>query len=179
MGLFEKDDPKDEIRLQLAELAVKLADVRKQVGELSGEYSRIETRMLDAGRQSIELERYAKKALAAGNEQDARTFLNEKHKFDLKTERLKEQLLTVGATKKNAVELHDQIVRELNETKSRLAVLEARDAAAEVSLKYSKTAGSHEFEEKLSSLETESELREAMNDAKRYVNGDGGDPDGL
>ena len=172
MGLFQKDAPEDEIRMQLAELAVKLADVRKQVGELNDEYNRVNSRKLDAEEQSAEYGRYAKKALSAGSEEDARVFLAEKHKYDLKLEKLTAQLTNVAATRSNAMELHDKMVREINEAKSRLAVLEARNAAADASIKLSKTVDSFDFEEKLSGLETDSELKEAMADAKRYTDDD-------
>lgn len=175
MGLFQKDDPKEEIMLQLADLAVKLADVRKQVGELNSEYGRIEARRNKDYRQSSDLEWYAMKALNAGNQEDARVFLEEKHKFDVKVSALDEQLNNVGTTRKNAMELHDKIVREVNEAKARLAVLEAREAAADVSIKYAKTAGSSQFEEKLSGMEAEADMRQAMNDAKKYVDGGGSD----
>ncbi len=172
MALFQKDDPKDEIKMQLAQLSVKLADVRKQVGELSAEYRRIKPRYDDAGKQSSEYAFYAKKALKAGNQGDARVFLEEKYKYDQKLEQLGKQLENVYTTRRNAMELHDKMVREINEAKARLAVLEARETAADVSLDYSRTAGSSGFEEKLSGLEAESELEQAMRDAKSYVDDD-------
>ena len=173
MALFDKRSEADEIRMQLAELSVKLADVRKQVGELNEEYGRLGERCVDEKAQSDEYESYAKKALAAGNQDDARVFLAEKHKHDEVLAKYTEQFTATSETRKNAMELHDKMVREINSAKSRLAVLEARQAAADASINLSKTAGSSSYDEKLSGLEAEAELREAMADARRYVSDDG------
>ncbi|MBR6044203.1 MAG: PspA/IM30 family protein [Ruminococcus sp.] len=172
MSLFQKEDPKESIKLQLAELAVKLAEVRKQVGELNAEYARVVKRRSDAAAKSAEFEEYAKKALTAGNQDDAKVFLAEKYKHDQKFEKFDSQLEEIGNTRQNAMELHDKMVREINEAKSRLAVLEAREATADASLKFSKTAGSSDFEQKLSGLEAEADLKAAMDDAKSYVDED-------
>lgn len=179
MALFDKRSEEDEIKLQLAELAVKLADVRKQVGELNAEYGRLGERCVDEKAQSDEYESYAKKALAAGNQDDARIFLNEKYKHDEVLEKYTEQFTATAETRNKAMELHDKMVREINAAKSRLAVLQARNAAADAGITYSKTAGSPKFEDKLSGLETEADYREAMADAKRYSSDDGGDGNGF
>ena len=81
--------------------------------------------------------------------------------------------LRKGQTRTNAMELHDKMVREINSAKARLAVLEARNAAAEASINLSKTAGSYEFEEKLSGMEAEADLKEAMAEARRYSDDNG------
>lgn len=170
--LFDKRTTEEEIKLQLADLSVRLADVRKQVGELNGELDRLADRYRSAKSQSDEYERYAKKAIAAGNPDDAKVFLAEKHKYDLKLEKLDPQITNVTETRKNAMKLHDRMVRDINEAKTRLAVLEARNATADVTLKYSKTVGSSDFEQKLSQMEVKSEYDKAMDDAKHYVRGD-------
>lgn len=170
--LFDKKTDEEDIKLRLAELSVKLAEVRKQVGELNAEHSRLTGRYNDETAKSAEYERYAKKAVAAGNPDDAKVFLGEKHKHDLRAEKLSEQLHSVADMRKKAMELHDRMVREINEAKTRLAVLSARNASADASLRFSKTVGSSDFEQKLSGMEAQSELREAMDDAKRYVGGD-------
>lgn len=170
--LFDKRTDEDEIKLQLAELSVKLADVRKQVGELNAEHSRLTGRYNEETARSQDYERYAKKAIEAGNPDDAKVFLSEKHKCDQKAERLAAQQDDVATTRAKAMELHDKMVREINEAKTRLAVLTARKASADASIRLSKTVGSSDFEQKLSGMEAKSELDEAMAEAKRYVGGD-------
>lgn len=170
--LFDKRTDEQEIQLQLAELSVKLADVRKQVGELNAEHSRLTGRYNEEQARSQDYERYAKKAIAAGNSDDAKVFLGEKHKCDQKAERLSIQLREVTDTRAKAMELHDKMVREINDAKTRLAVLTARNASADVSIRFSKTVGSSDLDQKLSGLEEKSELDEAMAEAKRYAGGD-------
>ena len=174
--LFDKKTTEEEIKLQLADLSVRLVDVRKQVGELTEELDRLADRFRAAKGKSDEYERYAKKAIAAGSPDDAKIFLAEKHKFDLKLEKLDPQVRSVTDTRKKAMELHDHMVREINEAKTRLAVLQARNSAADVSMKYSKTVGSSDFEQKISQMEAQSELDSAMEDARNYVRGDKDEP---
>ena len=174
MGLFEKRSEADEIKVQLAELAVKLADVRKQVGQLNEEYSRLGEACVEEKSQSDEYESYAKKAIAAGNPDDAKVFLAEKYKHDQRLAQFTEQFTATADTRKKAMELHDKMVREINAAKARLAVLEARNAAADAGMHYSKTAGSSKFDEKLSQMEADADMKEAYSDAKHYADDDWG-----
>ena len=170
--MFDKRTDEEDIKLQLAELSVKLADVRKQVGELNGELSRLLDKFHEAKTKSTEYESYAKKAVAAGNPADARVFLEEKHKWDKKLESYNEPIENVSATRKKAMELHDKMVRDINDAKTRLAVLTARKSTAEASIKYSKTVGSDDFEQKLSGMEVESDYEAAMREAEEYAKRD-------
>ena len=172
MGLFDKRSEQDDIKMQLAELSVKLADVRRQVGELNTRFDRLRSDCVYQEAQSEDLEKYARKALAAGNQEDARAFLNEKQKHDKKLADYSAQLTQVAETRDKAVELHDQMVREINEAKTRLAVLEARNSAAAANMSYAKTVGSSKFEQDLSDMEIKSEYDMAMNDARNYADKD-------
>lgn len=172
MGLFDKANDKDELKLQLAQLLVRLADVREQIGELTRHLSKLDADIGAYKAKGEEYSSYAKKALTAGNEADARVFLNEKYKLDKKAEELAPQREKVFETRRNAVELHDKMVEEINEAKTRLAILEARNAAADASIAASKTVNSFDFEKDLSSLEAQADLKEAMAEAQKYTNGE-------
>ncbi len=172
MGLFDKQNDKDELKLQLASLLVKLADVREQIGELSQRLGKLDADIAGYNAKGEEYAAYAKKALNAGSEEDARVFLSEKYKLDQKANELAPQREQVLDTRKKAVDLHDKMVEEINEAKTRLAMLEARNAAADAAIMASKTVNSTDFEQDLSSLETQAELNAAMADAQKYVNGE-------
>lgn len=172
MGLFDKQNDKDELKLQLASLLVKLADVREQIGELSQRLGKLDADIAGYSAKGEEYAAYAKKALSAGSEEDARVFLNEKYKLDQKANELAPQREQVFDTRKKAVDLHDKMVEEINEAKTRLAMLEARNAAADAAIMASKTVNSADFEQDLSTLETQAELNAAMADAQKYVNGE-------
>ena len=64
------------------------------------------------------------------------------------------------------------MVEEINEAKNRLAMLEARNATADMQIAASKTVNSFDFEKDLSSLETQADMKAAMADAQKYVNGE-------
>ena len=173
MGLFDKDDDdKDELKLQLADLTVKLADVREQVGELTQRLNKIDSDISAYKAKGGEYAAYAKKALAAGSEADAKVFLGEKYKTDKKVQELTPQREQVFDTRHKAVELHDKMVEEINEAKTRLSMLEARNAAADMQIAASKSVNSPKFESDLSALEAKADMNAAMADAQRYVNGE-------
>ncbi|MBR1764830.1 MAG: hypothetical protein IJ746_05500 [Ruminococcus sp.] len=170
MGLFDKKkNEKDEIVRQLSELAIKLSKVREQVGELNSQVQRLEPSVTGLSAQSQELESYAKKAVAAGNTEDARVFLKEKAAVDEKLKKAREQYDSVRQTRDNAVELHDKIVRELNTAKSRLALLEAREQTAQAQI----SAGGglkdrSDLDAAFDKLEAEADAREAQAEAQSY-----------
>ena len=172
MGLFDKQDEKSELKLQLADLTVKLADVREQVGELTQRLSKLDNDISAYKTKGEEYAAYAKKALASGSQEDAKVFLGEKYKYDKKAEDLAPQREQVFDTRHKAVELHDKMVDEINEAKTRLSMLEARNAAADAKIAASKSVGSTQFESSLSELESQAELNAAMADAQKYVNGE-------
>ena len=175
MGLFDKDDDKeskDQLKLQLADLTVKIADVREQVGELSLRLNKIDGDIAAYKAKGEEYAAYAKKALAAGSEADAKVFLGEKYKTDKKVQELAPQREQVFDTRHKAVELHDKMVEQINEAKTRLSMLEARNAAADAKILASKTVGSRKFESDMSALEAQADLNAAMADAQNYANGE-------
>ncbi|WP_028508957.1 PspA/IM30 family protein [Ruminococcus sp. NK3A76] len=172
MGLFDKSKDQNELKLQIADITVRLANVREQVGSLTKRLSEIDADLSAYQAKSNEYAAYAKKALAAGSEADARVFLNEKYKFDKKVADITPQREQVYETRCKAVELHDKMVDEINKAEARLDMLVARNAVADASIAASKTVNSSKFQNDLSSLEEQSEQRAAMTDAQRYANGE-------
>ena len=172
MGLFEKKEDAYELKMELSQLMIKLSKVREQVGELSHEIDRLSADRNAYKAKSDELAAYAKKAVAAGNEADAKVFLSEKYKYDKKLADTEPRRKELSDTRSKAVALHDDMVVRINDARSRLAVLEARNATADAAIKASQTVGSYDFEKDLSSLEADAELRQAMEDAQRYTNGE-------
>ena len=170
MKLFDKkSNEKDEIVQQLSELAIKLSKVREQVGELNSQVQRLEPAAANFAAQSKELEAYAKKAIAAGNTEDARVFLKEKAIVDEKLMGARTRFENVRQTRDNAVELHDRIVRELNAAKSRLALLEAREQTADAQISAGggyKDRGS--LDAAFEKLEAQADAEEAAAEAQSY-----------
>ncbi|MBR4622725.1 MAG: PspA/IM30 family protein [Ruminococcus sp.] len=173
MGLFEKKrSERDEIVEQLSELAIKLSKVREQVRELNSQVQRLEPSVKEYKAQSEELESYAKKALAAGNPDDARVFLTEKNTVDNKLKAVREQYDSVKETRDQAVELHDKIVRELNSAKNRLALLDARESVAQAQLAAGSPGDHSDLDRAFEKLEAQADAEEAAADAQSYTSED-------
>ena len=81
-ALLDKcEDPAKMIDEYMRQVTEQLADVKKETAEVMAEEKRVK-RLVDANKEQIEkYENLAKKALLAGNEDDARTFLTKKQEY--------------------------------------------------------------------------------------------------
>ncbi|MBR1752074.1 MAG: hypothetical protein IJ740_14605 [Ruminococcus sp.] len=172
MGFFEKKEDAYDLKMELSSLIIKLSKVREQVGSLSHEIDRLGSDRAAYKAKSDELAAYAKKAVSAGSEQDAKVFLGEKYKYDKKLADTDARWKELNDTRSRAVTLHDDMVIKINDARTRLAMLEARSATADAAIKASQTVDSFDFEKDLSALEMDAEYKKALEDARRYAKGE-------
>lgn len=140
--LDKAEDPAKMIDQYLRKMMDDLAEVKKETAGVMAEESRTK-RLVDENEK--EVAKYgdlAKKALLAGNEDDARVFLSKK-----------QELETVGAglqtsyavSHENAVkmrQMHDKLVKDINTLNSRREVIKAKVAVAKTQEKMSKLGAS-------------------------------------
>ncbi len=128
--LDKAEDPTKMIDQYLREMSEDLAEVKKETASVIAEETRTK-RLLDD--KTAEVSRYtdlAKKAIAAGNDEDARVFLTQKQKLEEEEAKL---VSTYAIAKENATkirQLHDKLVNDINELKSRSATIKAKAAVA-------------------------------------------------
>ena len=128
--LDKAEDPEKMIDQYLRELTESLAEVREATADVMAEEARCK-RAIDESQADID--RYdglARKALEAGNEGDARTFLAKKQQLEAHTEGLK---IAYAAAQDNATkmrQMHDKLVSDIETLQGRRQSIKAKVAVA-------------------------------------------------
>lgn len=140
--LDKAENPSKMVDQYLRDLTKSLAEVKQETAGVMAEETRTR-RMLDENEKEVQrYEELAKKALAAGNEDDARTFLAKKQQLDSKTESLTQ---TYAAAKENASkmrEMHDKLVSDIETLNARRDSIKAKVSVAKTQEKVNRVASS-------------------------------------
>lgn len=129
--LDKMEDPAMMIDQYLIDLLEDLAEVKRSTAEIMGEETRTK-RLVDNNK--AEVEKYtelAKKALMAGNEEDARIFLAKKRELE---NRDAELLDVYTAAHENAVkmrQMHDKLVSDIQTLQTRRTMIKAKVSIAQ------------------------------------------------
>ena len=140
--LDKAEDPEKMIDQYLRNLNRDLGNVKAETASIMAEEKRAK-RVLDECREDVEkMENYAMKALEAGNENDAKKFLERKVELSKKEKELEEayNLATTNAEKMR--EMHDKLVSDINELESRRTMLKGKMAVAKTQDKINKIGSS-------------------------------------
>ena len=140
--LDKAEDPEKMIDQYLRNLNRDLGNVKAETASIMAEEKRAK-RVLDECREDVEkMENYAMKALEAGNENDAKKFLERKVELTKKEKELEEahNLATSNAEKMR--EMHDKLVSDISELESRRAMLKGKMAVAKTQDRINKIGSS-------------------------------------
>ena len=176
--LDRAEDPSKMVDQYLRNMTKDLAEVKKETAGVMAEESRTK-RLVDENLKEVhKFTELAKKALVAGNEEDARVFLSKKNEL----EDIGAGLQTAAAAAHdNAVkmrQMHDKLVKDINNLNARRQTLKAKASVAKTQQKINKLSGSassgamdafsrmeDRINEKLDRANAESELNESPIDA--------------
>lgn len=128
--LDKAEDPGKMIDEYLRKATKDLAEVKQETAGVMAEESRTKRLVDDNAAQVAKYEALAKKALLAGNEDDARVFLSKKQELESAGAGLQ---TAYAAAHENAVkmrELHDKLVKDINTLNSRRQAVKAKMAVA-------------------------------------------------
>ncbi|MCL2888828.1 MAG: PspA/IM30 family protein [Eggerthellaceae bacterium] len=138
--LDKAEDPSKMIDQYMRDLTSSLAEVKKETAGVMAEETRTK-RLLDENTAEIEkFDGLARKALQAGNEDDARTFLAKKQQLEAKGASFQ---TTYAAAADNAAkmrQLHDKLVGDIETLNNRREAIKAKVAVAKTQDKVSKIA---------------------------------------
>ena len=141
--LDKAEDPEKMIDQYMRNLESDLGKVKAETAAVMAEETRAK-RELDECTESInKMQAYAEKALLAGNEADARAFLEKKSELSKKLSSLQQ---TYDIAKENSTKMramHDKIVKDIGELNSRRDQLKAKMAVAETQEKLNKIGQLH------------------------------------
>lgn len=129
--LDKAEDPAKMVDQYLVDLTESLADVKRETAGVMAEEARTK-RAADANAEEVErMEGLAKKALSAGNEDDARVFLAKKQKLATTGAELRKAADAAKANADKMRQMHDKLVSDIENLKSRRETIKAKMAVAE------------------------------------------------
>lgn len=124
--LDKAEDPEKMIDQYLRDLESDLGNVKANAAAVMAEEKRCQ-REFDENKENIQkMEDYAKKALQAGNEEDARKFLQSKAGFEAKIDTLSASLEMAKSNAQKMRDMHDKLVSDIRELKERQNEIKAK-----------------------------------------------------
>ncbi len=139
--LDRAEDPEKMVEQYMRDLTESLAEVKEATAGVMAEEARCK-RLLDDNQAEIDrYENLARKALAAGEEGDARTFLAKKQELTGRAEGLK---VAYDAAHENASkmrQMHDKLVSDIETLKARKETIKAKAAVAKTQQKVIEMTG--------------------------------------
>ncbi|MEG0899918.1 MAG: PspA/IM30 family protein [Oscillospiraceae bacterium] len=140
--LDKAEDPSKMIDQYLRNAMEDLADVKKETASVMAEETKTK-RIVDDF--SEEIEKYldlAKKALASGNEEDAKVFLEKKQSLENSKNSALEAYSVAHQNATKMRELHDKLTSDINSLNSRRDTLKAKVSVAKTQEKINKLGAS-------------------------------------
>lgn len=142
-ALLDKcEDPAKMIDEYMRQLTEELADVKKETAGVMAEEKRTK-RMLDENNEQIEkYDAMARKALAAGNEDDARILLTKKQEYVTNGADIQKSYDIAHANATKMREMHDKLTKDIQTLEQRRTNVKAKVAVAKTQEKINKVTGS-------------------------------------
>ena len=128
--LDKAEDPAKMIDQYLRDLESDLGKVKAESAAIMAEETRAKRELDECDQEIAKMQDYAGKAVAAGNDDDARKFLEKKATLATKRAALAQsaQLATDNATKMRG--MHDKLVKDIGELNARRDAIKAKVAVA-------------------------------------------------
>lgn len=176
--LDKAENPEKMIDQYLRDLNSDLGKVKAETASIMAEEKRAK-RQLDECREEIaKMEKYAVKALEAGNEDNARKFLEKKAEFTKKESELTKAYELAASNSTRMRQMHDKLVSDIDELESRRAMLKGKMAVARTQDRINKIGSSIDdssksisafdrMEERVNKALDEAEAMAELNDGKK------------
>ena len=140
--LDKAEDPAKMIDQYLRKMTDDLAQVKRETAEVMAEESRTRRLVDENAKEVAKYADLAKKALVAGNDDDARVFLGKKQEIEAAGAGLQ---TACAAAHENAVkmrQLHDKLVKDINTLNTRRMTVKAKVAVAKTQDRVNKIGAS-------------------------------------
>ena len=142
-ALLDKcEDPEKMIDQYMRNLESDLGKVKAETASVMAEETRAKRELDECTEQMNKMQSYAEKALTAGNEADARSFLEKKQQLATTQASLTQ---TYNLAKDNAAkmrQMHDKLVNDINDLESRRAAIKAKVKGAKAQERINKVGSS-------------------------------------
>ena len=139
--LDKMEDPSKMIDQYLREMLEDLAEVKKETAGVMAEEARTK-RLAEANAAEVaKYEELAKKALTAGNEDDARVFLSKKQELEAAGAGLHTAYAVAHENAGKMRQMHDKLTSDINDLKARREMIKAKVAVAKTQEKLNAFSG--------------------------------------
>lgn len=128
--LDKAEDPEKMIDQYLRNLNRDLGQVKSETATIMAEEQRAKRNLQSCQADIQKMQDYAVKALEAGNEEDARKFLEKKATLATKETELKTTLDLAEANSVQMRQMHDKLVKDIGELDARRAMIKGKAAVA-------------------------------------------------
>ena len=128
--LDKAENPEKMIDQYMRNLEDDLGKVKAETASVMAEEARAKRAYDEALAEVEKYQKYAEKAVAAGNDNDARVFLQSKKTAQTKLEGLKLTYDTAAANAQKMRQMHDKLVNDISDLRARKETIKAKVAVA-------------------------------------------------
>ena len=128
--LDKAENPEKMIDQYMRNLENDLGKVKAETASVMAEEARAKRAYDEALAEVEKYQKYAEKAVAAGNDNDARVFLQSKKTAQSKLEGLKLTYDTAAANAQKMRQMHDKLVNDISDLRARKETIKAKVAVA-------------------------------------------------
>ncbi len=140
--LDKAEDPEKMIDQCLRNLNSDLGKVKAETAAVMADEQRAKRELDECNADIAKMQSYAEKALTAGNEADARTFLTKKQQLVEKQTALQQSYDLASANSMKMRQMHDKLVKDINELNARRDSMKAKIQVAKTQEKMNKMTSS-------------------------------------
>ena len=140
--LDKAENPEKMIDQYMRNLEDYLGKVKAETASVMAEEARAKRAYDEALAEVEKYQKYAEKAVAAGNDNDARVFLQSKKTAQSKLEGLKLTYDTAAANAQKMRQMHDKLVKDIDNLEARRAAIKATVKAAKAQERINKVGTS-------------------------------------
>ena len=133
--LDKAEDPEKMIDQYLRNLESDFAKVKAETASIMAEEKNAQRKLGECDEEIAKMGEYAKKAVAAGNDNDARQFLTKKNELTQKREVLAKECELAQANSEKMRQMHDKLQHDIAEMKGKRDMLKAKVKVAKTQRK--------------------------------------------
>jgi phage shock protein A len=140
--LDKAEDPEKMIDQYLRNLEGDLGKVKAETAAIMADETRCKRVLSECQEEVAKMQRYAQKAVMAGNDGDAREFLTKKAQLVSKQANLQQAYDAAAANAARMRQMHDKLVRDISDLNSRRDAVKAKMAVAKTQERINKLGAS-------------------------------------
>ena len=140
--LDKAEDPEKMIDQYLRNLESDLGKVKEETASVMAEETKCKRELDECNADIEKMQRYAEKAIVAGNDNDARQFLEKKQQLVSKQATLQQAYDLAHGNAVKMKEMHDKLVSDMGELQSRRDAIRAKVAVAKTQERLNKVGSS-------------------------------------